>query len=503
MNSRTLFPLLIALLWSAQLHCAIAEPYSSTYEAPEHPPLLIRNLTVLTGTGDRLEGTDLLLEEGKLTGIGPDLQHEEAEKIDGSGLWATPGLIDVHSHLGNYPAPSVESTADGNEVTGPVTAHVWAEHSIWPQDPQFARALAGGVTSLMVLPGSANLIGGRTVTLKNVRGRSVYDMKFPGAPHGLKIACGENPKRVYGQRSQAPMTRMGNVAGYRKAWIEAEAYKQSWDEYYKALADHEASIKEREEAREEETVEEKPDDTIGQAIAKIEALIEEQMGDDEDETQPEPPKPPVRDLGLDTLAGALAGEILVHIHCYRADEMVVMLNIAQEFGYSISTFHHAVESYKVADVLARQGVCSAVWADWWGFKLEAWDMVMENAALLHQAGACTIIHSDSSLDIQRLNQETAKAMVAGQRRGMDIDEADAIAWITSNPAKAMGINEVTGSIELDKAADLVIWNQNPMSVYARAQLVYIDGVLVYDRSAPSRRRLSDFDLDQTHMGRTE
>lgn len=504
MSNRRLALLPFGLLFIAQTLAATPEPHASTYEAPSHPPLLIRNLTVLTGTGEKLEGTDLLVQEGKLTGIGSGLRHENAETIDGLGRWATPGLIDIHSHLGNYPAPSVESTADGNEVTGPVTAHVWAEHSIWPQDPQFARALAGGVTSLQVLPGSANLIGGRTVTLKNVRGRSVYDMKFPGAPHGLKIACGENPKRVYGQRSQAPMTRMGNAAGYRKAWIEAEAYKRSWDRYHQALADREVLIKAREESREEDTVEEEPDDTISQAIAKkIDALIDRQTGGKEDKSLPEPPEPPTRDLGLETLAGVLEGEILVHNHCYRADEMVVMLNIAEEFGYSISTFHHAVESYKVADLLAREGVCSAVWADWWGFKLEAWDMVMENAALLHQAGACAIIHSDSSLDIQRLNQETAKAMVAGQRRGMDIDEADAIAWITSNPAKAMGIDEVTGSIELGKAADLVIWNGNPMSVYARAELVYIDGVLVYDRSAPSRRRLSDFDLDQTHLGRKE
>ena len=479
MNGRRLLALLLAHFLGGQAFAAASQPYASTYEAPRHPPLVIRNLTVLTGTGDRLENSDLLVEEGKLTGIGPNLRVQDIEVVDGSGLWATPGLIDVHSHLGNYPAPSVASTADGNEVTGPVTPHVWAEHSVWPQDPQFAHALAGGVTSMQVLPGSANLFGGRSITLKNVRGRSVYDMKFPGAPHGLKMACGENPKRVYGQRSQAPMTRMGNVAGYRKAWIEAEAYKKSWDRYHEKLADYE-SRKAEQNANNEDSNEE-----------------------DQDKTQLEPPEVPTRDLAMETLAAALNGEILVHIHCYRADEMVVMLNIAQEFGYSVSTFHHAVESYKVADVLAREGVCSAVWADWWGFKLEAWDMVRENAALVHDAGACAIIHSDSALDIQRLNQEAAKALVAGQRRGMDIDEADAIAWVTRNPAEAMGIDEVTGSIEVGKAADLVIWNQNPMSVYARALLVYIDGVLVSDRSAPSRERLSDFDLAQTHLGREQ
>ena len=448
--------------WAAEPH----EPYTSTYRAPKHPPLLIHDLTLLTGTGARLEGADLLVSEGQITKLGVDLdvRMDGLVRMDGAGLWGTPGLIDVHSHLGDYPAPSVESTADGNEVTGPVTAHVWAEHSVWPQDPQFGLARAGGVTTLQILPGSANLFGGRSVTLKNVPGRSVYDMKFPGAPHGLKMACGENPKTVYGGKSQAPMTRMGNVAGYRRAWIDAEAYRDKWTRYHEKLADYEAAL--------------------------AEAATDSP-------TRPEPPK---RDLGLETLAGVLDGELLVHNHCYRADEMMVMLDIAKEFGYRISTFHHAVESYKIADRLGEAGVCSAVWADWWGFKLEAWDMVLENAALIDQAGACAIIHSDSAADIQRLNQEAAKAMAAGQRRGMDIDEADAIRWITSLPAMAMGIGELTGTLEAGKAADIVLWNTNPMSVYARAEKVFIDGVLVHDRAQPSRANLSDFDLGQTYLG---
>ena len=238
-----------------------------------------------------------------------------------------------------------------------MTAHVWTEHSVWPQDPQFGLARAGGVTTLLVLPGSANLIGGRGVTLKNVAGRSVYDMKFPDAPHALKMACGENPKRVYGGRFQAPMTRMGNVAGYRAAWIEASAYRDKWREYHRKLAEYEAA----------------------QDAAQNKDTGDSELPEDEHEQEEngasDPPEPPKRDLGLETLAGALDGEILVHNHCYRADEMITMLNIAREFGYSISTFHHAIESYKITDVLARHGVCSAVWADWWGFKLEAWDMV--------------------------------------------------------------------------------------------------------------------------------
>ncbi len=466
---------MLASVIGGNLFASDGEPFSSTYVMSEHAPVLVENLRVLTGTGELLSDTDVFFEDGKLSAIGAGLEVTRADllRIDGRGKWATPGLIDVHSHLGDYPAPSVESNWDGNEATSPVTAHVWAEHSVWPQDPQFGLALAGGVTTLLVLPGSANLIGGRGVTLKNVRGRSVYDMKFPAAPHSLKMACGENPKTVYGGRSQAPMTRMGNVAGYRAAWIEAVAYRDKWQQYYRKLAQYETE----------------------QAGESTEA---NEMQDKESAS--EQPEPPERDLGLETLAGVLDGEILVHNHCYRGDEMIMMLHIAREFGYSISTFHHAIESYKVADILAEQQVCSAVWADWWGFKLEAWDTVTENAALIHRAGACAIIHSDSAMDIQRLNQEAAKAMAAGQRRGMDIDEADAIAWITSNPAKAMGIDHLTGSIEVGKAADLVLWNTNPMSVYARALQVFIDGVLVFDRSAPKSSNLSDFDLEQTYMG---
>ncbi len=468
---------------SVQVLAETFEPYASTYVAPAHSPVLIENLTVLTGEGEQLEATDVFFEDGRLAAVGADLevQRDGLVTIDGAGKWLTPGLIDVHSHLGNYAAPATQATDDGNEMTDPVTAHVWAEHSVWPQDPQFGLALAGGVTTLMVLPGSANLFGGRTVTLKNVRARSVYDMLFPGAPHGLKIACGENPKRVYGERLQAPMTRMGNVAGFRAAWIEAEDYRREWRAYQDALDEYLAEQAERQLA-------------TGEASATEPAV-------EASESDLQRPEPPVRDLGLETLMGVLDGEILVHNHCYRADEMVVMLNIAQEFDFSVSAFHHAVESYKVADVLREHDVCSAVWADWWGFKLEAWDVLHENAALIHQAGACAIIHSDSAMDIQRLNQEAAKAMAAGQRRGMAIDAAAAIAWITANPARAMGIDHLTGTVSVGKAADLVLWNRNPMSIYARALMVFIDGVLVHERGSSETRLLSDFDLGQTYRGR--
>ena len=442
-----------ALLATLHMGLAVAAaPYESTYVPRPAEATLIRDVAVFTGDGEALERADVLLKDRRIAAIAEagalaaDL--EPGWVIDGGGKWLTPGIIDVHSHLGVYPSPEVASTSDGNEMTAANTAEVWAEHSVWVQDPQFALALAGGVTTLHILPGSANLFGGRGVTLKNVPARTMQGMKFPGAPQSLKMACGENPKRVYGERLQAPMTRMGNVAGYRAAWAEAAAY--------------------RDQRRQFES---------GEAEA-----------------------PPERNLTLDTLAAVLDGEILVHNHCYRADEMAVMMDVAREFGYAITAFHHAVESYKIADLLAEAGICSAVWADWWGFKLEAFDGVSQNAALIDAAGACAIIHSDSAEGIQRLNQETAKAVAAGRRMGMAISDARAMAWITRNAAKALGIAERTGTLSVGKAADAVLWDRHPFSVYARAEKVWIDGHLYYDRSDPARQPVSDFDLGQTVAG---
>jgi imidazolonepropionase-like amidohydrolase len=201
--------------------------YASTYQPPASRPTLIRNATILTAAGPAIERGSLLLQGGKVAAIGQTVQAPaDAVVIDAQGKWVTPGVIDTHSHLGVYPAPGVEAVSDGNEATSPNTAEVSAEHALWPQDPQFDLALAGGVTAMHLLPGSANLFGGRGVTVKNVHARTAEGMKFPGAPYGLKMACGENPKRVYGTRNTAPGTRMGNVAGYRRAWQAASDYRE-------------------------------------------------------------------------------------------------------------------------------------------------------------------------------------------------------------------------------------------------------------------------------------
>lgn len=443
-------------LTETQPDISAAEVYPSTYRPATAPAVLIRGATVLTGTGERIEGGDVLLVEGRIAAVGRQLSApSDAEVIDAQGRWVTPGLIDVHSHLGVYPTPSLRAHADGNEMVEPVTAHVWAEHAVWPQDPGLEAALAGGVTTLQILPGSGNLIGGRGVTLKNVPAHTYQAMKFPGAPHGLKMACGENPKRVYGGQGRAPMTRMGNVAGHRQAFADAQHYRAQWAKHEHELAEHRASGK----------------------------------------TEPPPPAPK-RDLKMETLAGALDGDILVHIHCYRSDEMALMLDMAQEFNLRIAAFHHAVEAYKVADLLAQHEVCAAEWADWWGVKMELYDGIQENIALTDlPPGGCAIVHSDSDEGIQRLNQEAAKAMSRGVRAGLNIPPERAIRWLTANAARALGIDAVTGTLEPGKMADVVLWNRDPFSVYALADRVFIDGVTHYLRGAEGPPH-SDFLLGQ-------
>lgn len=376
-----------------------ADPYPSTYRPRPSVPTAIVNATILTATGLQIEHGTVVMDGGRILAVGADVAPPAgATVIDGTGKWVTPGVIDAHSHLGVFPAPGVQGHADGNENIDPNTAQVWAEHSIWPQDPVFNKARAGGVTSLLILPGSANLFGGRGVTVKNVPAVTEQAMKFPGAPYALKIACGENPKGRYGSRGRAPATRMGEVAGFRKAWIDAAEYARKWDGYERK--------RERGEAAEA----------------------------------------PKRDLALETMAGVLKGEILVQNHCYRADEMAVMIDVSKEFGYKTRAFHHAVEAYKIANLLKENDICVAIWATRWGFKMEAYDGIEENAAILTKKGVCVAIHSDEQRLTQRLNVEGAVALAAGRRAGIDIPEAEAVKWFTANPARIMGIADRTGKI---------------------------------------------------------
>jgi len=412
------------------------DPYPSTYQPPESPPVAIVNATVLTAAGPRIDGGTVLMAQGRIVAVGTSVSIPSgARVIDAKGRWVTPGIVDPHAHIGMMPSPR---SANGGEIPGAGApsdsndAGLWIEHSIWPQDPMFERAAEAGVTTLEILPGSAKLFNGRTVVLKNVPAVSVQGMKFPGAPYGLKMACGENPQRSTG--------RAGNMAGYRSAFISAASYARHWDDYHRKLA-------------------------AGQ-----------------------PAEAPGRDLTLETLAGVLRGEILVQIHCYRADDMLQMIDLSKEFGFHIAAFHHALE--KVAVV---------TWAgDWSGYKMEAYDAIMENAAFVDRAGGIASMHSDDPELLQHLNAEAARVMTAAQHTGLAVTREDAIKWLTINPATIIGVGARTGSLEPGKMADVVLWSTDPFSVYALADLVFIDGAPVYDRAAPRGPPRSDFELGLVH-----
>jgi imidazolonepropionase-like amidohydrolase len=412
--------------------------WRSTYTVPASPPTLLRNATIMTAAGQELTGADLLMQDGRITAIGRSLSAPAgAVVIDAAGRFVTPGLIDSHSHIGVSPVPEVPGAANNNEE-GMTTPQVWIEHSVWPQGPGFARALAGGATTLQLLPGSGDLIEGRGITVKSIAARTAQEMMFPGAPHTVKLACGENPRRGNGY----PNTKMGNVAGYRAAFIAAAKYRAEWDTWLEARS--------------------------GTA--------------------------PDRDLGLETLAEVLRGNILVQWHCYTADEMATNLQIAKEFGFQVRSFHHAVEAYKIADLLAEAGRSASMWSQNWGFKMEAIDGISENVALVSAAGARAIIHSDDDMRTQYLNHEAAKSMWAARRAGLDVSRDEALRWVTVNPAWAMGVDDRVGTLEVGKNADVVLWSGDPLSVYSIADQVWIDGALRWDRTDIALQPISDFEL---------
>ncbi len=445
---------------------AATEPAAALRPAP--PTTLFQGATVWTAAGQVLQGADVLVRDGRIAEVGQGLEVPAgALVVPGSGKHLTPGLIDPHSHVGVYSAPGLLAHADGNEIAKPLSPAVRAVDALWPQDPALPRALAAGVTALHVIPGSGNLVGGEGVVIRPLPGRAAQDLRLADAPRTLKMACGENPKRIYADKG-GPFSRMGNVARVRQAFIKAREYRRKW-------ARHEDTLKKWTEEREKRC---SGEPTGKPAWAR----------------QDFPPAPPERDLAMETLAAVLDGTVRVHMHCYRADEMALMLRLARELGFTIGAFHHAVEAYKVRDLLAQAGTGAVVWINWWGYKAEMLDAIPENAALLGAAGATAALHSDSPLVVQRMHHEAAQAYFRGQDAGIPITEDQAIRLITAGPAKLLGILDRTGTIEKGKLADLVLWDGHPFSVFTRTDRVMVEGRLLFDRSADATPRATDFEL---------
>lgn len=391
----------------------------------ERGNVLIKNGTVITITKGTLENTDVLIKDGKISQIGKNIiAPVGANVIDATGLFVMPGIIDAHSHL------ALDAV---NEATSPVTAMVWEGDDLDPLDVGMYRALAGGVTISHAMHGSANAIGGQCQTIKHRYGS--LDPKvimMEGAPRTIKFALGENPTRVHGNNSQGivPNTRMGVEFVIRQAFSQAKEYQAAWDQYN---------------------------------AAKVQKGFRG--------------APPVYDLRMETLAAILRGEIIVHCHSYRADEIYMLLKVCKDFGIKKLVFQHVNEGFKVAPELAAYGAMASVFADWWAYKFEVYYSTAYNAAILTRNGVVTSINSDDAELTRHLYHEAAKT----QKYGGLTDE-EALSLITINPAKQLGIESRVGSLEVGKDGDVVIFNRHPLSVYAVPQYTLIDGVVKFNRA---------------------
>jgi len=399
--------------------------FTQAQQPVAHNEVVIKNAVVMTVTHGIVQNGSVYVKDGKIAAIGKDVSAPSSAKvIDAGGKYLTPGIVDSHSHIA--------LDDDVNEATSPVTPQMMMIDAFDYQDKAIYRGLAGGVTTSLLLHGSANMIGGQAVVIKHKYGLNRDAFLFPGAPRSIKFASGENPKRVYGGKDQLPSTRMGNFEVQREALVQAQDYMREWDDYN----------------------------------AKV------KKGDKD-------ASPPKRDLKLEALADVLRGNLLVQIHCYRADELLTEMSIAKEFGYKVRAFHHALEAYKVADKLAANNVAIATFSDWWGYKQEAWDAIPWNAVMCMRKGVRVAIKSDSEDFARRLNQEAAKTI----RYGGATDE-EALRMVTLNAAWIIGVDDKVGSIDVGKDADLVIWDGYPLSSYGVPSKVFIDGDVYFDRSLP-------------------
>ena len=384
--------------------------------------LAITHATILPVSGPTIPDGTLIVHDGKIAAVGAQIPIPAgATVLDANGQYLMPGIIDVHSHMGVYPWPGGTAHGDGNELVEPFTPRAWAGDAFDMEDPAIPRARAGGVTSIQVLPGSGNLIGGRSLTVKLRPSRTLDGMAFKDAPPGIKMAIGENPKRVYQadtKQDDQIMTRMGEYAAFRAEFQAAVDYRAA-----RARAN-----------------------------------------------------PPPMDLDLEVILQVIDDKLRVNLHCYRTHDILAFYRIADEFGFKVWALHHVLEGYKIRDVIKAHGSMIATFADWWGFKLEAWDAIPQNAVLTSQAGIPTAIKSDSASHIQRLNLEAAKMV----RYGMT--EIDALESITLDAARILGVEGKVGTLDVGKDADLALFDRHPFDVYTRCQMTWIDGVRVYDRA---------------------
>ena len=387
-------------------------------------PIVIQGATILTMTHGAIADGTVVIENGKITAVGTHVPVPgNAEVINARGEYVLPGLVDPHSHLGVYALPEIKANSDGNEMTGDIEAQVRSEDSINTDDPEIARAVSGGVTVVQVLPGSGNNIGGWATIVKLNGGQTLDQIKLQGAPPSMKWAWGENQKRVYGSRNQAPSTLMGEAAIVRQRLYDAQNYAAKW----KAWEDG------------------------GKKGA-----------------------PPERDLQLEALAEVLAGKVRLNIHSYQVNHFDALFRIADEFHFHIAALHHALDAYMIAPEIASRHIGVVTFADAWGFKVEGWDAIPQNAYLLWKQGVLVSLHTDNPVIEERDYIEQASIV-----NHYGTPDQAALQMVTINPAKILGIDSRVGSIDVGKDADLTIWTGFPLELTSKAQEVFIDGKPVY------------------------
>lgn len=424
--------LILLLAFCSLTVLAVAQPKGS---------VLIKDGTVLTITNGTIQNGDVLIEDGIITQIGEDVDAPgEVDVVDASGKYVMPGIIDPHSHIAGV---------DINEATNPVTAEVKMGNSINPNDIAIYHALAGGVTSIHLLHGSANVIGGESETLKLRYGQDQEGLKFKDAPRTIKFALGENPTRVHGQGSGIqPRTRMGVEQVIRRTFDAAMDYRRNREAYLQAKASYNG--------------------------------------------EGAPPKPVAKNLRMETIADIIEGDILVHCHSYRADEILMLMRVFNDYGIENYTFTHANEAFKVAPELRENGAYASVFSDWWAYKFEVYYSTAYNASILNANGVVTSINSDSDELIRHLNHEAAKTIRYG-----NTSKNDALKMITLNPAIQLGIDDKVGSLEEGKHGDISIWSKHPLSIYTINQMTFVDGVKYFDKEEDADDMRIDIDPQES------